>query len=861
MTPFENFHPKRNFSAAISYHPQANSTRANANPTAGRSSVGEFQNQLKQVFRRLARAPMFTAVTLITLAAGVGANTVVFSVLEGVLLRPLPYAHEENLVGVWQTAPGLNIRDLNIAPSTYFIFREQNQSFLDLGAYQYDSVSITGVAEPEQIPALRMTDGTLPLLGVIPALGRTFSRQDDSAAAQPTALLSYAYWRRKFSADPTIIGRTIVVDGKSHQIIGVLPKNFRFLDSEDRPVIIPMQWDRNTVHLGNYSYEALARLKPGVTLQQANADLARMQPIALYSFPAPEGFSLKIFQEAKIGPNVRPLKQDVVGDVGNTLWVLMGSIGMVLLIACANIANLLLVRVEGRRQELAVRGALGATRGRIAAELLLESVVLGLLGSAIGLGVAYAALRVLVAMAPEGLPRINEITINGPVLLFTLFVSLLSSVLFGCIPVLKFAGVRLNTGIREGGRALSQSKEQHRARAVLVVVQMALALVLLICSGLMIRTFRALTKVDPGFSRAAELQAFRISILSTQVPEREQVVRMQEAILHKIQAIPGVSSVAWGSGIPMDGNTSNDPVFIAGRTYADGELPPLRRFKRAAPGFLETLGTPLIAGRLYTWADMYQRLPVTVVTENFARENWPNPADALGKRIRVATTDDWREIVGVVGNVFDNGVSQPPPTTIFWPVMMDRFEGDKEFVARDIAFAIRTSRAGSESLMKDVREAVWSVNPNLPLSDVNTLDFYYKKSIARTSFTLIMLGVAGSMALLLGVVGIYGVIANSVSQRTREIGIRMALGAQTRALTRMFVQHGLRLTAIGVVIGVVAAIAVMHLMSTLLFKVSPVDPVTYLAVCIGLLVPAWLASYLPSRRVATVDPVEALRGE
>jgi hypothetical protein len=258
---------------------------------------------------------------------------------------------------------------------------------------------------------------------------------------------------------------------------------------------------------------------------------------------------------------------------------------------------------------------------------------------------------------------------------------------------------------------------------------------------------------------------------------------------------------------------------------------------------------------------MYQRLPVTIVTENFARENWPNPADALGKRIRVATTDDWREIVGVVGNVFDNGVSQPPPTTIFWPVMMDRFEGDKEFVARDIAFAIRTSRAGSESLMKDVREAVWSVNPNLPLSDVNTVDFYYKKSIARTSFTLIMLGVAGSMALLLGVVGIYGVIAYSVSQRTREIGIRMALGAQARALTRMFVQHGLRLTAIGVVLGVVAAIAVMRLMSTLLFKVSPVDPVTYVTVCIGLLVPAWLASYLPSRRVATVDPVEALRSE
>jgi predicted permease len=823
--------------------------------------VGEFRNQVRQVFRRLARAPMFTAITLITLAAGVGANTVVFSVLEGVLLKPLPYPRAEDLVGVWQTAPGLNIKDLNIAPSTYFIFREQNQSFVDVGAYQYDSVSITGVAEPEQVRALRVTDGTLPLLGVTPTLGRTFSRQDDTAGAPPTAVISYAYWRRKFSADPAMIGRTIIVDGKAHQVIGILPKNFHFLDSEDRGVILPVQWDRSDIHLGNYSYEALARLKPGVTLQQANADLARMQPIVMNSFPAPEGFSIKIFQQAQIGPNVRPLKQDVVGDVGNTLWVLMGSIGMVLLIACANVANLLLVRVEGRRQELAVRGALGASRGRLAAELLLESIVLGMLGSAIGLGLAYAALRVLVVLAPDGLPRINEITINGSVLLFTLFVSLFSSVLFGCIPVLKYAGVRLNTGIREGGRGLSQSKEQHRARGVLVVVQVSLALVLLICSGLMIRTFRALTKVDPGFSKPAELQTFRISILSTQVPDRAQVVRMDEAILNKIKAIPGVSAVAWGSGIPMDGDSNNDPVFIADRTYAEGALPPLRRFKRAAPGFLETLGTPLIAGRLVTWADTYQHLPVAVVSENFARENWPNPADALGKRIRVATNDDWREIIGVVGNVFDNGVSQPAPTTIFWPVLMDRFEGDKEYVARDVAFAIRTSRAGSESLMKDVREAVWSVNPNLPLSAVKTVDFFYRKSIARTSFTLIMLGVAGSMALLLGVVGIYGVIAYSVSQRTREIGIRMALGAQTRALTSMFVRHGLRLTAIGVVFGVIAAIAVMRLMSTLLFNVSPVDPITYLVVCAGLVVPAWLASYLPSRRVASVDPVEALRGE
>jgi predicted permease len=823
--------------------------------------VSELRNQLKQVFRRLGRAPLFTAITLITLAAGIGGNAVVFSVLEGVLLKPLPYPHSDDLVGVWQKAPGLNIQNLNIAPSTYFIFREQNKSFIDIGAYNYDSFSITGIAEPEQVSALDVTDGTLPLIGVNPILGRTFSRQDDTAGAPLTAMLTYGYWRRKFSADPAVIGRTLIADGKPRQIIGVLPKNFHFLDREDLALLVPVQWDRTTTHLGNYSFRALARLKPGVTLQQANTDIDRLQAVVITSFPAPPGFSVKLFEQAQIGPNVHPLKQDVVGDVGNTLWILMGSIGLVLLIACANVANLLLVRVEGRRQELAVRAAVGATRGRIAAELLLESVILGLLGSGIGLAFAYAALRVLLALAPEGLPRIHDVTINGPVVLFTLLLSLFASALFGCIPVLKYAGVRLNTGIREGGRAISQSREQHRARGVLVVVQVALALVLLICSGLMIRTFRALTIVAPGFSKPAELQAFDIYIHPTQVSDREQVVRMDQAILHKIQAIPGVTSVSWGDSVPMDGNSNMDPIFIADRTYSEGDLPPLRRFKRAAPGYAETLGTSLIAGRLFTWDDTYKQLPVAVVSENFAREYWTNPADAVGKRIRVATTDDWREIVGVVGNVYDNGVSQPAPSTIYWPVMRNNFEGQKEDVVRGVTFAIRSTRAGSESLMKDVREAVWSINPNLPLSNVNTVDYYYKRSLARISFTLIMLAVAGSMALLLGVVGIYGVIAYSVSQRTREIGIRMALGAQTRVLTGMFVHHGLRLTAIGVAIGLVTAMAVMRLMSSLLFKVSPADPLTYIAVCAALLIPAWLASYLPSRRAATVDPVTALRAE
>jgi predicted permease len=350
--------------------------------------MNSFLSEIKQILRRLGRAPMFTVITLITLAAGVGANTVVFSVLEGVLLKPLPYPNPDELVGVWHTAPGIQVKDLEMSPSNYFVYRDQNKTFQDIGLYSDDSVSITGAAEPEKVKALRVTDGTLPLLGVSPMLGRNFTKQDDLPGAQETALLTYGYWTRKFGADVSVIDRNIIVNGKSRQIIGVLPRSFHFLDSDDPAIVIPFQFDRNKTTLGDFSYEGLGRLKRGVTLEQVNADVARMLPIVLAAFPAPPGFSIMILEDAHIGPNVRPLKRDVVGDVGSVLWVLMGSIGVVLLIACANVANLLLVHVEGRRQELAVRAALGASRARIAAGLLLESLVLGLLGSAIGLWLA-----------------------------------------------------------------------------------------------------------------------------------------------------------------------------------------------------------------------------------------------------------------------------------------------------------------------------------------------------------------------------------------------------------------------------------------------------------------------------------------
>ena len=822
--------------------------------------MGSLTAQLRQVLRRLGRAPFFTAVTLLTLAVGIGANTAIFSVLEGVLLKPLPYPHAEELVAVWLTAPGINLKEVNLSPSTYFVFREQSHTFQDIGVTTGYSMNVTGLGEPEHVSGLGVTDGILPILGVSPMLGRLFTRADDSPGSADTVVLTYGYWRRKFGGDRSVIGKTITADGKLRQIIGVLPQDFRFEDWSDLALLIPMQFDRAKTTLGQYSYDGIARLKPGANLAQASADVARMLPIVDQSFPPPPGFSVKMFQSARIGPNLRTLKQYVVGDVGNVLWVLMGGLGLVLLIACANVANLLLVRAEGREQELSIRAALGASRLRIASELFLDSLVLAVLASGLGLALAYGALRLLIALAPAGLPRLEEIGIDGTVVLFTLALAFVASLLFGSVPVLKYSGARLGTGLREGGRTLSESRQRRRARSGLVVAQVALALVLLISSGLMIRTFRALTGVDPGFVAPSELRTFRVNIPDTQVKEPERVTRLQEEILRKIEAIPGVSSASFSMSIPFDGNEWGDALFARDRSYSQSDIP-LVRYRFIAPGFFKTLGTPLLAGRDITWSDIYNKLPVAIVSEKVARDYWHDPSRALGKQVRGNTKEGWREVVGVVGNTRDDGVEKAPPSSVYWPVLMANFENNDVDVRRYVTYSIRSERAGSPSFMSEVQRAVWSADPDLPLADVHTLDYLYRRSMARTSFTLVLLGLAGGMALLLGVVGLYGVIAYSVSQRRREIGIRLALGAQDGEVTGMFVRHALLLTGVGVVCGLAAAPALTRLMSSLLFGVRSVDPLTYAGVSIGLIATAALAAYLPARRAAAVNPAESLRAE
>ncbi len=827
------------------------------------NSIETLVQDLRYGARMLLKKPGFTLIAVFTLALGIGANTAIFSVVNGVLLKPLPYPHPEELVSVRFTADGLGIQDTDITAAHYIIFREQSRAFQNIGLSNGYSVNVTGLGEPERVPALRVTDGLLPILGVTPLIGRAFTRADDSPDSADTVILTYGYWSRKFGGDPSVIGRAIEVDGKLHMIIGVLPEGFRFLDQTNLAMLLPTKINREKTYLGAMIYVGIARLKPGVTLQQANADVARMLPIVDRSFPPAPGYSLKMFEDWKLRPSLRSLKQEVVGDVGKVLWILLGGISLVLVIACANLANFLLVRAEGRRHELAIRAALGASRGRIAAQLFIESLILAVFGGLFGLGLAYGALRVIVALAPQGLPRLNEIGVDGNVVLFTLAVSLAASLLFGSAPVFKYAGASLGTGLRAGERSMSESRERHRLRGVLVIIQVALALILLVSSGLMIRTFRALTRVHLGFTAPpAELQTFRIAIRDAQVKEPKHVLRIEEEMLHKIEAIPGVSSVGLSGAIPIGGGAGwTDIIYARNSAHAPDENPTCR-FHFVAPGFFKTLGTPLLAGRDYTWSDIYNMGLIAIVSEKFAREYWGAPASALGKQVRASQTDDWREVVGVVGDVRQDGVDKEAPASVYWPIIAANFGGNpgfEDYALRNATFTVRSPRAGSEGLINEMRQAVWSVASYLPLAEVNTLNYYYTRSMARTSFTLVMLIVAGTMGLLLGIVGLYGVIAYSVSQRRREIGIRMALGAEKNEILKLVISQGIKLALLGVAIGIAGALGLTRFLSGLLYGVKPGDPLTLIAVTALLIAVALLASYIPARQAAKVDPMLALR--
>ena len=827
--------------------------------------VETLAREVRYGLRVLRHNPVFTAVALLTFAIGIGANTAVFSVVNSVLLKPLNYPKPDELVALRQLAPGAaglaSFADgLLLSPSMFFTYTEHNRSFQSMGIWATDTAAVTGLAEPEEVRIIGITDGVLQTLDIQPAEGRWLSRADQVPDGPKSAMLSYGYWRRRFGGERSAIGRIIKVDSLPWQIVGVMPKNFRMVDAPF-DLIIPFAFDRSKLNLAHFGFNGIARLKPGVSITQANADLTRMLPIWMDSWSNGPGTNPHVYETWRITPAIRPLRQEVVGNVGNVLWVVTATIGLVMLIACANVTNLFLVRAEARQQELAVRAALGAGWGRIIRELLTESLLLGLAGGALAVGLAYESLQLLVAIGPANLPRLHEVSLDTWSFGFTLLLSLASSLTCGLIPAVKYAGPRISVALRSSDRTSSMSRERHRSRNALVVGQVAIALVLLVSAGLMIRTFQALRTVAPGFTDAGHLQTMRISIPDTLIADSERVTRTQQEISDKLAALPGVTSVGFGIEMPMEGFGSNWDIMHAENQGANGDDAPLRFFKFVSPSFFRTAGTRLLAGRDFTWNDLYGRRPVLIISENLAREWWGTPIAAIGKRIRQFANTPWREVIGVVQDVRENGVDEKPPTIVYWPALMGGYYGHKIDPTRVVTFVLRSQRAGTQSFVQQIQHAVWSVEPNLPVASVRTMQLIYDQSLSRTSFALVMLGIAGAMALVLGVVGIYGVISYAVSQRRREVGIRLALGATQRELKIMFMRSGLMLTCVGAGIGLIAAVCLTRLMKSLLFGISPLDPLTYATVPVVLAAAAVLASYLPARRAAAVDPADALRAE
>lgn len=825
------------------------------------SVLRDVWQDLRYATRMVRRQPTFSLTAIVTLALGIGATTAMFSVVNGVVIKPLPYPSSENVVtvGVSAVFGTQRTNDFPLAPRMFATYAENGRSFEEFGLFTFGETTVTGLGSPEHTDTMQVTRGVLTALEVQPALGRWFSPADHRSGSQDTVILSGGYWQRRFGGDPNVIGRVMTIGSRPRVVIGVMPASFS-VRGFPADLILPMSFDPVDSSLlpEGYCCRGIARLKPGATLAQANADIARM----VDAWKRVENRAQ--LEDLQLGPAVRPMKDDVVGNVGGVLWVLLGSISVLLVIACANVANLLMVRAESRGQELAVRTALGAGSGRIARALLVESLTLGLLGGVVGLGLAYGGLRVLLSLAPANLPRLNEITIDAGVLGFAVATSLVSGVLFGLMPIARFmrskSPLSLAESLRGGGRSASASKHQHRSQNALVVVQVALALVLLIGSGLMIRTFQNMRNVHPGFTDPATIQSVRVLLPAADIPEPERVTRIQRDILDRLAAIPGVTSAAFLDQVPMEPFKISAIVAAEGQDYGPKKIPPTRRIRIISPGALQTLGTPLLVGRDFTWEELYNQRNVAMVSESFARGEWGTVEGAIGKRVLIGTSQTWQEVIAVVADVHDDGAHMPATPMIYWPARLQDFVAGT-LVPRSVNFSMRSERAGTEAFVREIRQAVVEVMPGLPIFQVRTLREVYDQSMAPTSFSLILLAIAGGMALLLGIVGIYGVLAYAVMQRRREVGIRLALGAQSGSVKRLFVYRGMMLAGIGIAIGATVAAGITRWMSSLLFGVTPVDAVTFAAAAAVLTFAALAASYLPAHRAAAVDPVETLTGQ
>jgi putative ABC transport system permease protein len=808
--------------------------------------MSSLWQDLRYGLRMLWKKPGFTVVAILALALGIGANTAIFSVIYTVLLSPLPFKNSERLVWIWETNPGAGIKTEPASLPNYTDWKTQGQSFESAAAFIKSSLTLTSDGEPERLPVTYTSANFFSVLGAEPALGRSFMEEENTTGKHRVVILSQSLWRRRFGANPGIIGQSITLNGVPFTVIGVLPGGFKDPTPEQtRPAELwaPLAYDFERMARRSDFLNVVARLKQGVSPQAAQAEMNTITSRLAQQYPdSNTGWSTIVM----------PLHERMVGDVRSALWLLMGVVGFLLLIACANVANLLLARSTARQQEIAIRRALGADRIRLIRQFLTESVLLSVTGGLLGSLVAMWGVDILVALSPGNIPRLDEVGLNWKVLAFTLFVSLLTGIVFGLLPALHATSPNLTETLKEGGRSSTEGIRGSRLRNSLVVAEIAISLVLLVGAGLMIRSFARLQAVDPGF-RPERILTMDMLLPSSKYKETAQVSTFFDQFSSRLSGVPGVESVGAVSTLPLSGGGDIITFLVEGRP----EQPPGQsedaEYRVVTPGYFATMGVPIVRGEGFTERHNADAPAVMVINETFARRYFPGE-DPVGKRLNIGDPEKspWRTIVGIVKDVRHEGLATEAYPQMYSPLA--------QTPRRAMTLVARTTGAPL-SLVPNVRQELTSLDKDQPLYNVRTMEQVLAQSIARQRFQMLLIAIFASVGLILASVGIYGVISYSVTQRTHEIGIRMALGAQARDVLKMVLGQGMILTLVGVGVGLGFALLLTRVMASLLYNVSATDPLTFVGVSALLSLVALLACLIPARRAMRVDPMEALRYE
>jgi len=808
--------------------------------------LSDLWQDLRYGLRMLAKNPGFAAVAVIALALGIGANSAIFSVVNTVLLRPLPYKNPERLVMVWEENSKQGFPRDTPSPANFIDWRDQNHVFESMAAIVEASFNLTGAGDPERIDGHGVSAGLFSLLGVEPQLGRAFRSEEDKPGGSHVVIISYGLWQRRFGSDPGIIGNPINLNGKSFIVVGVMPRTFQFPTRKDQ-LWVPLAFDaKEAGQRGSHYLEVIARIKPGVTLQQAQAEMTTIATRLQQQYPE---------TNTSIGAVVTPLHEQVVGDIKPALLVLLGAVAFVLLIACANVANLLLARAAVRQKEIALRLALGAGRARLIRQFLTESVLLAALGGGIGLLLAVVGLSVLKRFIPPNISQAQAITIDAKVLIFTVLVSILTGLIFGLAPATHAANFNLNDTLKESGRDSAAGSRGNRIRGLLVISEVAVSFILLIGAGLLINSFLHLRNVDPGF-RAERALTMKIVLPEPRYADKEQRGVFYRELIRRVETLPGVSSAAVATNLPLTESGNSVGVSIEGHADPAPDRVPIVITRIISPRYFETMGIPLLKGRAFTEEDKSESESpsVIVVSETTARSFWPGE-DALGKHIKVGSPSNndnkWLTVIGVVKDVRQFELVVEPKPQMYLPFTQANFFEPRALVVK--------TNLEPLSLAATVRKTVWEIDKDQPVSDIASMEHIVSESVARQRFSMLLLGIFAGLALVLAAVGIYGVMSYSVAQRTHEIGIRMALGAQKKDVLKLTIGQGLKLVLIGVAIGLGAAFILTRVIASLLFGVSATDPITFVAISLVLIGVAMLASLIPALRAMKVDPMFALR--